>query len=517
VLGVAGVLGSWCREEGGGGCVIRSAMMTLTDLPKVFEQAGYVRDGLARIGAILPHGRAVDPKLVEEATAQTTPANTCARLFYMARCVPVAEALAALTPGMYECLCREGLLIEEDGQVRARCAVVPIGSRVVLRDFEGWATGQPIGENYVLGVGVATLLLSDLTVRRHGEKVLDIGTGQGFQALVASEHAASVIGTDINVRALEMAATTLAINAASNVELREGSFFEPVEAERGTFDLVVSNPPFVIAPPHDISAIGGRWTGDSFVEQLIKRAPEFLKEGGWATVLCNWHHPTVEDWKTRIASWVQGLGVDVWIVRFKSDPARTYATSWLREAGSAEGERGMHEAMKQLDSWLEYYKSLGVGAVSLGVVYMRKRSGGVPNWLRMDAIGIDDCNECAGEQVQRVFEAETLVRGFASPLDVMALKLGLAPSGQLTQQSKVEQGRWKVYQTLLRQAAGFEMRMALDELPRHVLAQLTTERTAGEIVAEMAVSMGADPRQAWAATAPFLVKLLRDGHVVVGA
>lgn len=491
-------------------------MTTLADLPGIFEQAGFARDGLAHIGAILPHGRAVDPKLVEEATAEPTSANICARLFYMARSVSVERARSVLTPGMFECLVAEGLLEVTGDDVRAAFAAVPIGPRVILRDFEGWATGLPIGNEYVLGVGVATLMLADLTVRRSGERVLDIGTGQGYQAIAAAGHAASVVGTDINARALRLAALSLRINAVSNVELREGSFFEPVAAEKGTFDLLVSNPPFVIAPPHDITAIGGRWTGDSFVENLIRQAPEYLKEGGWATVLCNWHHPTMEDWKTRIGSWVQGQGVDAWIVRLKSDPARTYATSWLREAGSAEGERGMHEAMKQLDSWIAYYKSLNVGAVSLGAVYLRKRAAaGVPNWTRFDSVAVDECNESASDQVQRVFAAETLIRGFASPLDVMSLKLGLGPDGQLTQQSKVESGRWKVHQTLLRQAAGFEMRVGLDELPRQVLERLDGRRPCGQIIAEMAAAVGADAARACDATAPFLVKMLRDGHVVV--
>ncbi|MCX5689700.1 MAG: methyltransferase [Planctomycetota bacterium] len=484
-------------------------MITLADLPGIFEQAGFVRDGLARIGAILPHGRAVDPKLVEEATEQPTPANVCARLFYMAREVSIDLARSALTPAMFDCLVAEGLLLVKGDHVHAAFAAVPIGPRVILRDFEGWATGLPIGNDYVLGVGVATLMLSDLTVRRSGERVLDIGTGQGYQAIAAAGHASSVVGTDINVRALKLASLSLRINSVKNVELREGSFFEPVAAEKGTFDLLVSNPPFVIAPPHDITAIGGRWTGDSFVENLIRQAPEYLKEGGWATVLCNWHHPTIDDWKTRIGSWVQGLGVDAWIVRLKSDPARTYASSWLREAGSAEGERGMHEALKQLDSWLAYYKSLDVGAVSLGVVYLRKRAAGtVPNWARFDSVSVDECNESASDQAQRVFAAETLVRGFASPLDVMSLPLGLAPDGQLTQQ-------WKVHRTLLRQAAGFEMRVGLDELPRQVLERLDGQRPCGQIIGEMAAAVGADPARAYAATAPFLVKMLRDGHVVV--
>jgi protein-L-isoaspartate(D-aspartate) O-methyltransferase len=101
--------------------------------------------------------------------------------------------------------------------------------------------GQTISQPYVVARMVELL--------RAGErlgKVLEIGTGCGYQALLAAEHAERVVATDISPRALSFAAFNAALNRVGNLELRRGSFFEPVEGER--FELVVSNPPYAVSP-----------------------------------------------------------------------------------------------------------------------------------------------------------------------------------------------------------------------------------------------------------------------------
>ncbi|MBD4601382.1 methyltransferase, partial [Xanthomonas citri pv. citri] len=69
------------------------------------------------------------------------------------------------------------------------------------------------------------------------------------------------------------------------VRLAAGDLLAPVAGER--FDLVVSNPPFVITPRTDPAAPvltyrdGGR-EGDRIVAELIAALPDVLAEGGTA-------------------------------------------------------------------------------------------------------------------------------------------------------------------------------------------------------------------------------------------
>jgi methylase of polypeptide subunit release factors len=70
---------------------------------------------------------------------------------------------------------------------------------------------------------------------------LDVATGGGIHALLAAQHATTVVGTDLNPRALAWASLGAAL-----VVWREGSFLDPVEEER--FDSITVNPPFAITP-----------------------------------------------------------------------------------------------------------------------------------------------------------------------------------------------------------------------------------------------------------------------------
>ncbi len=60
-----------------------------------------------------------------------------------------------------------------------------------------------------------------------------------------SRHADAVVATDLSGRALAFARLNLALNGV-RADLRQGDLLEPARGER--FDLVVSNPPFVITP-----------------------------------------------------------------------------------------------------------------------------------------------------------------------------------------------------------------------------------------------------------------------------
>ena len=71
----------------------------------------------------------------------------------------------------------------------------------------------------------------DFTVRGQVERALDLGTGSGIQALVARSHAAEVVATDVNGRALDLARFNARLNGRDGIEFRGGSLFEPVAGE----------------------------------------------------------------------------------------------------------------------------------------------------------------------------------------------------------------------------------------------------------------------------------------------
>lgn len=166
--------------------------------------------------------------------------------------MPAVHAAAALP---LEDALADGWLRREGDEVHACVDVRPYGGPAgedwfIVSDL-GCAVGGAGGigsreEGVVLGVGGASTTLAAITVRTPVGSALDLGAGSGIQALHASQHATRVTATDVNPRALDFTRLTLALSGAPEAELLTGSLFEPVGA--ATYDLIVSNPPFVISP-----------------------------------------------------------------------------------------------------------------------------------------------------------------------------------------------------------------------------------------------------------------------------
>ena len=172
----------------------------------------------------------------------------------------------------------------------------------------------------MLGISSASTSLAQLTMREPVGRALDLGTGCGVQALHLAGHADQVVATDVNSRALWMTRLNAALNGAE-VEVRDGSFFEPVAGER--FDLISTNPPFVISP-----ATGERLVyrdsglpGDRVVEHIVRTGPDHLADGGWLQVLANWSIVEGRPWDERLGSWLREDCDALVVQRETLDPA----------------------------------------------------------------------------------------------------------------------------------------------------------------------------------------------------
>ena len=275
--------------------------------------------------------------------------------------------------------------VEADPWMRALFDLRPHAASLPGGDHEWWVvsdlaevqTGKPLSDDHVLGIGGATLTLLEMTVREHVDSALDVGCGCGIQALYLATHADRVVATDLSSRACALTQFNAALNEAV-IDVREGSLFEPVEGE--TFDLIVTNPPFVITPDSVRGAAGlleyrdGGMDRDNLIRAVLRGAPACMNEGGTLQMLANWEIPADRNpdtqWSWRVDSWLDGLPVDAWVVqRDVLDPAR-YVDMWIRDSGGQLMARADYE--RAFTSWLADFRRAGTGAIGMGFVALRR-------------------------------------------------------------------------------------------------------------------------------------------------
>ncbi len=483
----------------------------LAPLRRALEANGYVRSALAETldtgGARGALASPEDVEVVLRRTVGGSPYETLVRLFTLARAVPEAAARAALAPVELEHLEAIGLLRSCEGGVRAEAALTPVEDLYVVQDFTPQVTGRPGARDHVAAVSPASLALGNLTVRRRGEEALDLGTGSGIQALWAARHARRVVATDTSPRALNFAAFGARLNGFANIELRQGSLFEPVAQD--AFDLIVANPPFVIAPRVEHEYRDSSFPGDGISERVVRDAPARLREGGFTALLFNWGHRDEADWAVRPTQWVEGSGCDAWLLRSATADPLTYASSLLAQEKPA----GPAPYGDLLDEWVRHIEGLGFGAISWGVAILRRRAA-ASNWVRADTVPFDLLRGACGEQVQRVFAAQDLLAQVSRPEQLLDRPLVLSPDHELQQCLHLEDEAWMVTGATLRQPEGFGFSGNVDRLTMTAIAGCNGRRTLREIADALARGLRMDPGQVAERCAAAAQRLLAWGFLV---
>lgn len=439
--------------------------------------ADYTTDSvLDRIGAAGQDGLGRNSTVPADValTGEHDPQATMIRLWLLQQPVPWLAAETALPVAD---LIGRGYLLAEGDRIRAGIDVRPYGrsddgtTSWVVSDLQPGLDGfvTPTRPDYVLGVSPASTTLAQITARTPIETALDLGTGCGVQTLHLSRHTAQVVATDVNPRALEMARLTCALSEIE-ADIRAGSLYEPTP-ER--FDLIVSNPPFVMSPP-----TGERLTyresdlpADSLVETLVRRSADHLNPGGSLQLLTNWAI-TDQPWDERLDAWIP-TGFDAWVIERERLDIYSYIEMWLTDAGLG----GTSRWRDAYDEWLAYFESLGIIGVGMG-------------WMQVTAAGRDHPERRyetwphqVTQPVAEVF-ARRQARVDASRLgqaELLASRLELA--SDVTQETIGDPGAADPEFIVYRQHVGLCRAMKLGTASAAVLGACDGDLSLGEIIA----------------------------------
>jgi SAM-dependent methyltransferase len=433
-----------------------------------------------------------------------TPLDTLIQLFILGEPADVAAASSAFAPMTVDEWVNIGLVSRNGTLVQPALQLRCFQSMVIAFDFIRRGPGG-LPKDYVMGVSPSSLVLATMTPRRPIRSALDLGTGSGIQSFMAAAHSEHVVSIGCNARALAVSRFNAHLNGISNIEFRDGDMFGPVAGE--TFDLIVTNPPFIISPENRHLFLNSGLDGDDICRRIVREAPAFLKEGGYCVLNVNWAVVEGEDWRARLASWFKGNKCDGLVILQGIQDLGEYAAGLIEV-----GTNDQAEYVRHFNEWMDYYGAHRMTGIGQGVIIMR-RAFGRRNWFAVDGPP-QNVAYPSGSDVERLFELRTFLHLLSSHSDLLNQSLKLAPNVRLEQTLGIEDGAWRQLSGRIYRVGGLEFSGSLDGQSAAALAQFDGRRTLRECLMQVADMLKEDPSAFFPGALALVRRMIEQGFIL---
>lgn len=358
---------------------------------------------------------------------------------------------------------------------------------------------EPVPADHVLGVNAASSTLAQLTVRDHVGRALDLGTGCGVQALHLARHCAEIVATDVNPRALALARLTAALNDLA-VDFRRGSLFDPVAGER--FDLIVTNPPFVVSPGGNHVYRDSGLAGDEVSRRVVVDGAAHLADGGLLQALANWMHVGGTDWRERVGAWVAATGCDAWVIQREVQDPAAYVELWLRDSGDVARD----DYVQRYDAWLSWFNEHRVEGIGFGWIMLRAGSG-TPD------VRIEDWPHAVDQPLGAAI-AGHFARSAALPAsDAELLVLPLRVAADVVQEQIGEPGGDDPEHIVLRQRRGLRRARTVGTAEAGFVGACDGRLATGALIGALATVLGMPEATLRAQLLPAVRSLVLEGYL----
>ncbi len=459
-----------------------------TRLGTALRDAGFDQSGIGRLGLDLGLGvRVRDLPVLRRAvrrgaaSAEGDAVDEGDRLRALVELLVLGDEVSAsrLEPLAGD-LVASGLATVTNDALVATARVTPWRGSLVVHDPD---PDGPLWDTHVTGPNPAAETLADVVPPpERGARVLDLGTGSGLLAFGLARTASSVVATDVSEVACRYAALGAALNGLGSIEVRRGDLFAAVPDER--FDVVVSNPPFVIAPDADLLFRHAGAPRDELSRAVVRGAAEHLADGGIAVVMASWIVPRGERIEAVPLRWAAGTGCDALVLLNGTDDPLGYAVRW-----TARTQYMQPDAFPAvLDRWVAHLERESIDEIASGVVVLRRRAG--RTWGRSLEIAGQPGRD-AGSQVVAVIEGhDTVLAAAKASKDLVGLPVALRQPNRLDQALLGRDDAFVLEAAELSRPDGLPVRVPVDGSLIPVMLRLDGTRDVRAVVEEVAAATG---------------------------
>jgi SAM-dependent methyltransferase len=317
---------------------------------------------------------------------------------------PIADGQAAALLGSHllDRLVDAGLLTQPaTGQVVSRfdCRFF-MGATILCDDLAHQGDA-------VFGAGPGTEAFNGLSRRRlKVARALDVGCGAGGAALWLARHAGHAVASDINPRALQFVRINAAINGVRNVETRLGDLFDTVRGE--TFDLIISQPPFVPTPPGTRLARyrNGGPVGTELVRRVLAGLGAQLTADGRGVIVLE--HPILHSEIDAPTNGPTGFETDPDLQALLIMGSPVHADEYSIRHASQDLRRGIAAFDAAVTEMRGHLARMGIAGIRPSILVVKKPAG-ASGWNETIDAGGMLWDEVADSTLDRLFEGYALL------------------------------------------------------------------------------------------------------------
>lgn len=280
------------------------------------------------------------------------------RLFYLNRPVRTISLEKTLGNEMLSGLVDSGMIRDSNGTARSVYRMVPWRDSIFLSDPD---QGNKRTTVHYVYVGNDSIELADFVRRtmlnREFERGLDLCAGSAFQGHNIRSYCGSVLAAEFNPRAVDFAQATLYANGIDDsFSIVQSDLWEKVT---GTFDIIVSNPPYYPVSEHLVNSrildvFGGSDHGMEKPLIIFDGFGQYLDKGGCGALLAA--SPVID-------------GEDILIERLKplarSHGLETVLIPWKYTNIKLDPEYQVQNGIDYLIHYIIYARRTGSGSVCI--------------------------------------------------------------------------------------------------------------------------------------------------------